>query len=366
MVQKKSHSKYIVNHNIFQEDTEESFYLAGFIAADGCVRISKTNKLRDYLNYRLQISLSKKDKKHLEMVKSLLGSTHPIHDYLIKNSKKNKCWNDVWESKLLITSKQIVQDLEKFNIFPRKSLTYEFPEWMKFHPFKRHFIRGYIDGDGSFYRMKNSNDIVLGIRGTIQFLQSCKDIFEKECMIQTNAQPALQSGIGNLRIHSNEMVSRIMRYLYSQSSIYMERKFKKALQSVNILKETLPIKYIESKIRNRNKLMTSFTSDYHFSPNIEDLFTRKLLQKLCDMKLIDLYFSEGIMAATHPEDEIIDKIVLKFGEAEAYRGCNLFMIDKCEMNNTDYVLYYCRVPVNIDLHDIQRQANKIIKLKTWL
>lgn len=33
--------QYNVNHNYFSEETEESFYWAGFLAADGCISIRK-------------------------------------------------------------------------------------------------------------------------------------------------------------------------------------------------------------------------------------------------------------------------------------------------------------------------------------
>lgn len=225
-IRKKSISKYKVNHNIFQEETERSFYLAGFIAADGCIRISKTNKNRNYINHRLQISLSKEDKKHLILIRNLLESDNPINDYEIKNSKKNPNWNDVWESKLLITSKQIVKDLKKFNIVPRKSLTYKFPTWLKKHPLRKHFMRGYFDGDGSFFiNSELSYDrLCFSLRGTKEFLKIYQKVLEKDCGFKSKASISKTEKIGHLR-YKGEFALKIRNFFYDTSTIYLKRKY---------------------------------------------------------------------------------------------------------------------------------------------
>lgn len=226
-IRKKYTSKYKVNHNIFQEENEASFYLAGFIAADGCIRISKTNKNRNYINHRLQISLSKDDKEHLVKIRELLGSTNPINDYEIKNSKKNPNWNDVWESKLLITSKQIVNDLKKFNIVPRKSLTYKFPSWLKKHPLRKHFMRGYFDGDGSFYFNKelSYNRLCFSLRGTKEFLKVYQRVLERDCNFKSEAHVSKTEKIGHLR-YKGKFATQIKNYFYNNSKIYLTRKRK--------------------------------------------------------------------------------------------------------------------------------------------
>lgn len=236
-IRKKSHLKYQVNHNIFQKETEESFYLAGFIAADGCIRISKTNKDRNYVNHRLQISLSKKDKNHLILIRDLLGSNHPVHDYLIENSKKNCNWNDVWESKLLITSKQIVKDLKKFNIVPRKSLVYSFPKWLQNHPLCNHFMRGYFDGDGSFFiNSELSYDrLCFSLRGTEKFLKVYRGILEKHCNFQCQNNIDYFDKTPQLRFKGENSISA-RNFLYKDATIYLVRKYNIALKENNEFK----------------------------------------------------------------------------------------------------------------------------------
>src|ERR1035437_217839 len=107
--------KYVCDDNFFAQDNELSFYIAGFIAADGCIHHTSKN------GYNLSINLSTKDIKFLININDILKSNKPIHSY------KNE-YNGA--SVLHITSKKICDDLKRFNIVPAKSLIYTFPDWL--------------------------------------------------------------------------------------------------------------------------------------------------------------------------------------------------------------------------------------------
>src|ERR1700722_3547584 len=51
--------RYSCDEDFFTRESEEVFYMAGFLAADGCVKIRKNGAA---LRYELQINLAKKDK----------------------------------------------------------------------------------------------------------------------------------------------------------------------------------------------------------------------------------------------------------------------------------------------------------------
>lgn len=87
----------------FKEITPESSYWAGFIAADGCV--DEKGRVRFYL----QLS----DHTHLQKFAEFVGSSHKINI----DQKRNRC-------SLEFVCSQIVTDLLKWNIVPRKSLEY--------------------------------------------------------------------------------------------------------------------------------------------------------------------------------------------------------------------------------------------------
>lgn len=198
--------KYEVDDKFFTAETEQSFYVAGFIASDGCIDRNE-----------VCIKLSSNDKIHLEKINKLLKSNRPIKHYKNKYSGA---------SVLRVSSKQILKDLERFNIVPRKSLTYEFPDWLKTHPLKHHFMRGYFDGDGSFYLNTQYNrKICFGLRGTEKFLLDYRNILEKECGFEPrqNKMP-VSSRCHQLAYGGNKNIVSIANFLYNNATVFLERK----------------------------------------------------------------------------------------------------------------------------------------------
>jgi hypothetical protein len=232
----KPQVRYDCNHYFFSDDNEKSFYIAGFIAADGCVKIHKKGN-----SFIVQIGISKLDKNFLEHIKSILRAEAPIRDFIIKNSKLNSKWNDTWKSELSITSKQMFHDLSRFNIIPCKSLTYTFPEWLINHPLKHHFMRGYNDGDGSFYiprlaEGKKTKQVYFSLRGTPKFLEIYRSILEKECDLEIrNKSIRISSGHGCLEYGGNGIVTKIANYLYKDATIYLPRKYDVVMAAKNFI-----------------------------------------------------------------------------------------------------------------------------------
>ena len=221
--------KYDCDHDFFSRKDEVTFYVAGFVAADGCVKDRKN--ISGNIRHELGIGLSKEDKQFLEKIRNILKAETPVKDFLVKNSKRNNKWNDCWKSEVIITSQKMCEDLQRFNIVPRKSLIYTFPEWMKTHPLKHHFIRGYNDGDGSFYvpRLANgrkTEQIYFSMRGTPAFLKDVRYIFEQECQLEEREKEIrISSGHGCLEYGGNGIVSKISNYLYQDATIYLSRKY---------------------------------------------------------------------------------------------------------------------------------------------
>ena len=121
-----------INDNFFSSWSAEMAYVLGLIITDGC--ISNTR----------QISLSMNDRDLLEKVKKVMGSAHKITPS--KHQKGLYYFHFARE--------KLVEDLHKFGIFPRKSLTVKFPDVPQ--DFLTHFIRGVFDGDGSILFKKES------------------------------------------------------------------------------------------------------------------------------------------------------------------------------------------------------------------
>lgn len=138
-----------INHNAFSEYSHEAAYWAGFLASDGNISQSKTGK-----NSRVRLYLSSIDEPHLQKFKRFLQSEHKV----ALSEKYDRCSFE-------FSSEQICQDLlDKYNITPRKSMTYEYPTIPL--EFEADFLRGLFDGDGCIcesFTCKNSLTASLNI-----------------------------------------------------------------------------------------------------------------------------------------------------------------------------------------------------------
>jgi len=213
---------YVCNENYFKNDTEGSFYWAGFIAADGSVQKRKYSKI-------LKIALSQNDHQHIELFKKSIESTHPIKTHEVKPSKlvktKNMC------SEIQIANNNIYNDLNRFNIIPNKTKVYTFPEWLIDHELVNHFMRGYFDGDGTITNCglgKNRSVIQksFSILGTKQFIeQYMNTLISKTLLNEVKISP--HYSVFKLSYSGNNNIKTIYNFLYKNATIYLYRKHNK-------------------------------------------------------------------------------------------------------------------------------------------
>ena len=131
-------------------DSPLKAYFLGFIFADGQVINNALHR-----NYELGIELIKTDEYILQRLNEELGNVHKIT--YTKEEKRIICGVECThhESAILrIYSKNIVNDLIKHGVVENKTKHHV-------HPYVEDslffdFLRGYIDGDGCFYKNKNS------------------------------------------------------------------------------------------------------------------------------------------------------------------------------------------------------------------
>ncbi len=256
------------NENFFNLDTPESFYWAGFIAADGCVHKQKTCTNPSVLS----ICLSAKDKDHLEKFKSSIKFTGNVYVYNRKLSKP--------AAQIRVHSAKICKRLERFNIVPRKTLIYTFPNELKSHPLINHFMRGYFDGDGSFYIYRNSNstidNLAMNITGTNDFLQSYKEILLRNIsLLKLNNNIYKQGSVAMFGCKGNRKVAKIRDFLYNSSSnnIQLDRKFNIVYsdQFVNMPSSFRSKKVIGIEISTGKKIIFNAIKDtvsYGFEPKL--------------------------------------------------------------------------------------------------
>jgi hypothetical protein len=110
----KTRIKYICDDKFFSYDNENSFYWAGFFAADG--NVSRKNDI--------VLGLSSKDVQHVEKFKSLVKTDAPIYTRMytcqIDDGRVKKEKTVTTGSVLRFRSRQMAIDLARFNIIPIK------------------------------------------------------------------------------------------------------------------------------------------------------------------------------------------------------------------------------------------------------
>jgi hypothetical protein len=129
------------DESLFSLDAPESFYWAGFIAADGCVYRNKRGAAY------LHIGLAEKDIGHLKKFATLIKFEGTIGVSTLTTGYKA----GARACRMSLCSSTIVGDLARFGIIPNKTATYKMPEWLLRHELVNHFMRGYFDGDGSIH-----------------------------------------------------------------------------------------------------------------------------------------------------------------------------------------------------------------------
>lgn len=225
-ISKPNKNRYSCDEEFFSKTDEHSFYVAGFYAADGCVMFKRKTDSEPCIVY---MALGIKDADHFEKIKNTMTAQHPLSTKVVKNSFINPAWKDSEEKELRITSRQMCRDLAKFNIVPRKTHIYTFPEWLIDHPLVNHFMRGYFDGDGSFYiqdKNKEVPQICFNLRGTLPFLYNYRSILERECTLNKRVKDVrTNNGIGVLEYGGNGIVGKIVKFLYKDATIYLDRKY---------------------------------------------------------------------------------------------------------------------------------------------
>lgn len=256
------------DEDFFSRDNELSFYWAGFLAADGYIR---ENKKKNSTTYFVSCRLATADRAHLEKFAKDLKYSGNIYDQKIipvKNNilLKNKTHKEVYySSSIEISSKKLHSDIQRFGITKNKTYSYTMPEWLINHNLINHFIRGYIDGDGSIYRKNSKNKIRMGVSllGACVAVEQIFKIIKRDCEIiggHFRKEPNEYSTLINyFSFDSIFDFGKIMEYLYNNATVYLDRKKIKPSQIEDVKKSySFDLNMKNKKVDNRKK--------YNFDP----------------------------------------------------------------------------------------------------
>ena len=147
-----------VNRGFFSSWNPDMAYVFGFWCADG----SMTQPDKD-----LRISFVTKDLTHLQLIQQKMQSEQKIY------ARPDGCYT------LVISSKHLWHDLYNLGGMPAKSLTIEMPFVPK--NYIRHFVRGFVDGDGSLYwETSQRRTPIIKMLGGSTFLEQLSLVIDEE------------------------------------------------------------------------------------------------------------------------------------------------------------------------------------------
>jgi hypothetical protein len=223
-----TNKKYKYNEDFFEEiNTEKKAYWLGFLYADGSINKNKNRNGTGTKGGSVELSLKKEDEYHLfNFIQDIEGNI-PVKHKIIKLNE------NVFEaSRIFVNSVKMVEDLISHGCMPNKSLTLKFPTTVPEH-LLRHFIRGYIDGDGCiFFHVYDEYDaFFVSMLGTYDFLTELKKYLENNG-IKCNNVTKTKSRAFELKIYGIDNLVNLYNFLYDDASVFLGRKMDKFRQAL--------------------------------------------------------------------------------------------------------------------------------------
>lgn len=220
--------KHFFNESYFEViDTEEKAYWLGFISADGCV-----TKASQYNSYRLQISLSEIDSYHIQKFLNCIDA-NDINIKTIDSTGFSQGTPGKRTSQVSLNSYKLYKDLCKYNVHTNKTYDIELPDLSD--EMMNHYLRGFFDGDASYhyhYDMKSNryrySFEVVG--ASLKMMEQIRDYLNSKNItthIYTRKSKHSDNQMIRLMSGSRKEMLKIFDLLYSDSHIYLNRKYDK-------------------------------------------------------------------------------------------------------------------------------------------
>lgn len=221
--QTQTQRKRFVNENFFNNiDSEEKAYWLGFLYADGCVQWNGSNSGN--------VTITLKDKEHLEKFNKSLESNYPIQSYIVK---KGIGAGNIYY-RVSITSKKLAESLTKHGCHANKTYDLIYPSESIFadKSLIQHFIRGYFDGDGSVFISEEKHWRNKTITNVIHYRFCGTENMMKNIQAELNLKGRLEKNkkakcLYELSYKRKKKLIPFYLYLYKNATIYLNRKKEK-------------------------------------------------------------------------------------------------------------------------------------------
>lgn len=221
--------RYEFNEDFFEKiDNEEKAYWLGFIWADGSIAYNTEKHV-----YELSIELQSSDLNHLKKFNKSLNGNLPVSTRIRESSFEDYPNKQYKTAFIRVHSKKLVEDLIKHNCIEDKSHKIGMPDISD--EYMWHFIRGFFDGDGCVCYKDNKTNLRCDFTSV-----SSKMVEELRAWLyknNINTYIYMDKNKYRLCIAGRQFNLDFLSNLYDNSTIYLERKYKKQLNIRQTLKQ---------------------------------------------------------------------------------------------------------------------------------
>lgn len=211
-------AKYKLDIHAFDHiDSEAAAYYIGFIYADGGIAANK-----------LRIELQMRDIEVLEGIRDFFKSNVPIkyREVIIPRTGKTTPALAVE-----LHSQILANRMKEIGIVPRRGY-FHLMQVVLPHHLIRHFIRGFMDGDGSLTTNKKGWPTIR-FYGQQDILEWIRVTFHKELGTNSILSIKQRAGIKELCYAGGRQCRAIVHWLYDDATISLSRKRERAISWLN-------------------------------------------------------------------------------------------------------------------------------------
>ena len=221
---------YTCDEQYFEHiDTEEKAYWLGFIYADGYV--SRVNN-----SMRFGLSIMNDDIDHLRKFQKAISTDTPIHEYTVTSSGYKI---GAKYCRIIIANDKFANNLVNQGCYEHKTKILEPPRFLP-KDLEKHFIRGFLDGDGSITQNNSKYGLSYTIRWTstdsmLLWIMSHlidHDIIQHPYKLYKRRKT---DTVSSFEFGGNNLTKKFLDYIYNGASIWLDRKHNRYLSLCDII-----------------------------------------------------------------------------------------------------------------------------------
>jgi len=201
--------KHVCDHRYFQTiDTERKAYWLGFFTADGSIRPPNI----------IALGLKMTDGDHVRRFAEHIYTSCPVED------RPDREWP---MTEIAFRSTRMTADFAAFGVVPNKEQTVPWPSLAD--DLVRHYLRGVIDGDGSFpepEHVPTRNQISIQIASGRDYAEACQQFLMATFGFGKTkiSRRGKKRGIYVLCYSGNQQLFPFFNWLYEDATIFLPRK----------------------------------------------------------------------------------------------------------------------------------------------